>query len=102
MNADFYESMQRVVVVMGTCARCGKVAATVAPEIAEPPYQCSRCRNQTNYPSLSPKFYCTVDENQERAIVWVDGWDEPLVSKTLHDALHPVHVEIDRLWRAES
>lgn len=66
-----------------TCCHCKNVWAALIPEIAEPPYECSRCGKDGGYCSPTWKLYCSVEESSNSATIWVDGFSKTFQGKTL-------------------
>lgn len=76
---------ERYIFGEATCSNCKHVWACLVPEVAEPPYHCSNCRNINGYISPQWKIYCTIKEDLENTTIWVDGYSRIFKNKTIMD-----------------
>lgn len=80
------EVPERIIAGEATCKSCGYVWFLVAPEIAEPPYECPHCGKTEGYCSPTWKVYGTAIESEQNSTIWVDGYSRKFEGETLMQA----------------
>lgn len=93
---------ERAIAGEATCKNCGKVWFLFAPEIAEPPFECGGCYQFAGYCSTTWKVYCSVEEREDGAKIWVDGHSRVFEGNTLMEAAIQLKEAVEALCSGDS
>jgi hypothetical protein len=93
---------ERMIAGEATCKSCGHVWFIVAPEIAEPPYECSKCGQMSGYCHTTWKVYGTLIEGEEKSTIWIDGYSRKFEGETLMQACIPLKEAFQHLCQGDT
>jgi predicted RNA-binding Zn-ribbon protein involved in translation (DUF1610 family) len=93
---------ERIIAGEATCKSCDYVWFLVAPEIAEPPYECPKCGQSSGYCSHTWKVYGTILECDEKSTIWIDGYSRRFEGETLMQACIPLKQAVEHLIQGDT
>jgi hypothetical protein len=93
---------ERIIAGKVTCESCSCIWFMVAPEIAEPPYECPQCRQFNGYFNPRCKVYGTAIKEDKKSTIWIDGYSRRFEGENLRQASISLKEAVKYLWRGDT